>query len=67
MPKPRKLQFVPLTQDLVPACGEFNERLGRAGAALSGFTCLVNHDRGMHPPAPKESRREVSRTRERIV
>ncbi len=59
MPKSRKLQFVPLTQDLVPACGEFNERLGRAGAALSGFTCLVNRDRGMHPPAPMEVERYV--------
>src|SRR5258707_13893247 len=59
MPKSRKLQFVPLTQDLVPACCEFNERLGRAEADLSGLTCLVNRDRGAHPPVPMEVERFV--------
>jgi hypothetical protein len=59
MPKSRTLQFVPLTQHLVQACSEFNERLGRAGAALSSVTCLVNRDRGMDPPAPMEVERYV--------
>ncbi len=59
MPKSRIVQFVPLTQHLVQACGEFNERLGLAGAALSGFNCLANRDRGMSPPAPMEVERYV--------
>jgi hypothetical protein len=59
MAKSRNLQFVPLTQHLVPACGEFNERLRQAGAEVSGFNCSVNGDRGRDPPAPMEVERYV--------
>jgi hypothetical protein len=53
--KARNLQFVPLTQRLVQACEEFNERLRRAGFKGSHFNCSANRDHGDDPPTPMEN------------
>jgi hypothetical protein len=53
-----KLEFQPLTPELVKACSEFNERLRRAGF-VGMFDCTPNRDRGACPPAAKEVDRFV--------
>ena len=56
--KGRSLQFVPLTQNLIRSCEEFNKRLHQAGTDLH-FACPANRDRGESPPVPMEVDRFV--------
>ena len=56
--KSRSFQFVPLTQNLIRSCGEFNKRLQQAGTDLH-FAFTANLDRGESPPNPMEVDRFV--------
>ena len=52
MPNARSIQFVPLTQESVPATEEFNKRL--QSARVPSFRCIANRDRNGEPPEPME-------------
>lgn len=56
---PDRLQFVPLTQNLVDAAKNFNQRLATAGLN-SKFICLSNRDRDDAPPVPMEVERYIA-------